>query len=413
MSDTQKTHGGGESLLPATPVKGGARIAGLEGPRGFGCLCVIFVHCSIHFAPDVLASTRIDFIGQALTFFFVLSGFLLYLPYVQRYRDGRELPATGQYLMRRVLRVFPAYLVIFIIVNFVLRAAYIQNPVSLAWDNPQGGTGMITDPLKLLAYFTLTHSLFPSLYQTGINTSWSLTAEWGFYLALPIIGFMMFKLGRNSSNRMRTAMWAPLVLLVIGLIANTSIGILQSRAGISTVEAYWGPNWIAVLARSFFGIADNFAFGMLAAVIFVGMKRNNWWSTTSTSRLQWIFGAVTVVGVLASMVLFATNPRFLATVFAFAGGAFILFIIAPTARGAHSRVAEILDWTPMRKMGVISLSAYLWHYPVLIMVYRMDLPIPIGWAGLFLGFGVVAAISIVLAMITYRLVELPAMNYRA
>src|SRR5689334_18949408 len=104
---------------PSEPVQTKAgpqqRLAGLEGPRGVGALCVLLVHLSVHVSPGFLAATRIDFLGQVLIFFFALSGFLLYLPYVQRLVSGRKRPSTTTYLKNRVLRVFPAYLVIFII----------------------------------------------------------------------------------------------------------------------------------------------------------------------------------------------------------------------------------------------------------------------------------------------------------
>jgi len=392
-------------------VKKRARIAGLDGPRGFACLCVVLVHCSIHFAPGVLAATRLDFLGQAMTFFFVLSGFLLYLPYATRIHDRRAMPGTRSYLWHRVRRVFPAYLVAFLMVNFVLQASYVQNPVTVSWDQPGTGTGMISDPLHLAAQLTLTQSLFPSGIQTGINPSWSLTAEWGFYLALPLLGTLLFVFAKKSAHPLRAAMWPPALLLVVGVAANLAVAHLQGREHLSTLEAYWGPHWSAVLSRSFLGVADNFAFGMIAAVIFVALS-NGALNRVSTHRLQWMFFAFMMVGVVASLTLFVLNPRFLATVFAFAAGAFVLWVIAPLARGEHSKIAIITDWRLMKTMGVISLSAYLWHYPVLIMVDRLGVPIPVGPLGLLLGFGLVAGVTIVIAFVSYRFVEAPAMHTR-
>lgn len=400
------------ATTPAAVVRTRGRIAGLEGPRGFGCLCVVLVHCSIHYAPGVLAATRLDILGQALTFFFVLSGFLLYMPFVTRLHDRRERQKTSQYLWHRLRRVFPAYLVTFLIVNFVLRAAYLVNPISAKWDKPDSGTGMITGPLHLLAQLTLTQSLFPSGIQTGINTSWSLSAEWGFYLALPLIGTLLFVFAKNSPHPLRAALWPPAVLLVIGIVTISAVAVLQGQAHLSTVQAYWGPNWIAVLSRSFLGLADNFAFGMIAAVVFVALT-NGALSGLTTKRLQWMFFVIMMIGVIASLTLFVLNPRFLPTVFAFAAGAFILWIIAPLARGEHSKVAAVTDWRPMKKMGAISLSAYLVHYPVLIMVDRLGVPIPEGAVGLLIAFSLVAGVTVAIALLSYRFVESPAMKTRA
>jgi peptidoglycan/LPS O-acetylase OafA/YrhL len=372
---------------------------------------VIMVHVSLQFAPSVLAVTHIDFLGQALTFFFALSGFLLYLPYVKRLSTHGSMPKTSAYLRHRVLRVFPAYLVIFLIVNFVLRAGFVQNPITVGWGNGDRGTGMITDPVKLLANLTLTQTLFPATLQTGINPSWSLTTEWGFYLVLPIIGLALFAFGKMRTRPLRAAAWPPLVLLIIGVTTNTIVGALQAKYYPHAVlESYWGPNWVAVLSRSFLGLADIFAFGMIAAVIYVAMT-NGKWKSVPTLRLQWILAAVMTVGLVASMVLFVLDPRYVATAFAFASAAFILLIIGPIARGEHSAIASITDWRPVRYLGMISLSIYLWHFPVLILVERLRLPIPDNPAGLIMAFVLVSGVTVAFASVSYRFVEKPALAH--
>ena len=393
-------------------IKPVVRLAGLEGPRGIGCLCVILVHVSVHSAPNVLAATRIDFLGQALTFFFVLSGFLLYLPYVKRLSQRREMPSTRTYLKHRVLRVFPAYLVIFLIVNFILRIAYIENPYNLSWADSLAATGMITDPLDLLAQLTLTQSLFPSTLQTGINPAWSLTTEWGFYLILPLIGACLHAASGRIRRPFLAALWPALVLLIIGVATNVVVGILQHAYFPDDILAgYWGDNWVAVLSRSFPALADTFAFGMVAAVIYVALT-DGALARWSTARLLAIASAVMMIGLFGSFALFIFNPRHLATVFAFASCALIILIVAPLARGEDSLVAKIVDWRPLKHIGTISLSTYLWHYPVLLVVERAGLKVGDDFVGISVAFAIVAIITIALGSVTYRLVELPAMRLR-
>lgn len=400
-----------ESKIAPPPPATIPRLSGLEGPRGLACLCVIMVHCAVHYAPDVLAATRIDYLGQALTFFFVLSGFLLYLPYVERLRDGRPKPATGKYLKRRVLRVFPAYLVIFIIANYALRAVYVESPVHATWDEIQRGTGMITDPWQLLANLTLTQSLFPATLQTGINPSWSLTTEFGFYLTLPIIAGLLFKFCKSSRHRMRIALVPPAILIVVGVATNVIVGMLQHRQGLTVLEAYWGDHWVAVLSRSYLAFADTFAFGMIAAVLYAMLSRGAL-ARVSTRRLQWLFAGLMVSALAVSLVLFVLNPRNMSTAVAMGSSMFILTIIAPLARGENSTLARIADWRPIRTVGVVSLSAYLWHYPVLIMFDRLGVPIPTGWLGLMIGFIASTAVTMALALVSFRFVEAPAMRFR-
>ncbi|MEA2495606.1 MAG: hypothetical protein QOJ29_3517, partial [Thermoleophilaceae bacterium] len=44
-----------------------------------------------------------------VTVFFVISGFLLYRPFVAARIEGRRAPRVRDYARRRVLRIFPAY----------------------------------------------------------------------------------------------------------------------------------------------------------------------------------------------------------------------------------------------------------------------------------------------------------------
>ncbi len=400
------------SPAPQPDPRPKARLAGLEGPRGIGCLCVIAVHVAVHFTPDVLAATRIDFLGQALTFFFVLSGFLLYLPYVKRLAAGGPRPETPTYLIHRFRRIFPAYLLIFLVVNFVLRASYVVNPVTVSWDSADAGTGTITDPLALLAQLTLAQSYFPSTLQTGINPAWSLSTEFGFYLTLPVLAWALFAAARRLPGvpPLRLALVPGIVLVATGIICNTIVAVLQhSDPAYSGLMGYWGPNWVAVLSRSFPALADTFGFGMLAAVGYVALTRSAA-KGVRTLHLQLAAAGAMLILTAASLVVFIVRPHNLATVFATASAMLIVFVTAALARGERSAIAAVTDWRPIRYVGIVSLSTYLWHYPVLILLERTGIEIPDSPAGLLAGFLLVGVFSVLLGSLTYRFVERPAME---
>ncbi len=128
-----------------TPTVG--RIRGLDGPRGIACWAVLIVHVAVQNSPDTMASCGLQLFGQALIFFFALSGFLLYLPYVKGLVRGRETPPPDvrSYATHRLLRVFPAYLLIFLITNYVLQACFVVNEFVASEAGKDTGTGMITD----------------------------------------------------------------------------------------------------------------------------------------------------------------------------------------------------------------------------------------------------------------------------
>ena len=202
------------------------------------------------------------------------------------------------------------------------------------------------------------------------------------------------------------------VIRVLERANTTVVGILQHAYFPDDILAgYWGDNWVAVLSRSFPALADTFAFGMVAAVIYVALT-DGALARWSTARLLAIASAVMMIGLFGSFALFIFNPRHLATVFAFASCALIILIVAPLARGEDSLVAKIVDWRPLKHIGTISLSTYLWHYPVLLVVERAGLKVGDDFVGISVAFAIVAIITIALGSVTYRLVELPAMRLR-
>lgn len=82
--------------------------------------------------------------------------------------EHRELPNTANFAVHRVARILPGYLVIFLLCNYLLQVAYVQN-ASLQPTRTEDGTGMITDPWQLIANLTLTQSHTPKYFQTGLN----------------------------------------------------------------------------------------------------------------------------------------------------------------------------------------------------------------------------------------------------
>jgi peptidoglycan/LPS O-acetylase OafA/YrhL len=376
------------------------------------CLAVILAHILVHFTPHVLTRTHLDFVlPHAVTFFFVLSAFLLYLPYVKNLDRGRAMPSARTYLRRRVLRIFPAYLVVFVLANFVLRAVYIENPFTVGWASGDRGTGMMTNPFQLLTNFTLTQTLFPATLQTGINASWTLTAEWTFYLLLPVVGLALFVRAKNRNRPLTSAAVPAVVLFTVGITTQIVVKALQHKYyADAIVEGGWGSNWVAVLARSFLSYADTFAIGMLAAVLYVALAGGRL-SRVSTIRLQWILASVVLLGVVATGLATALMPHYLRIPAGVAAGAFILLIVAPETRNEHSAIAPITDWLPMRWFGIRALSAYLWHFPVMIVIGRLAIPIPDTPTGTMTTFAVVVAITTVIAWVTYRFVEEPGMKF--
>src|SRR5439155_19441149 len=112
-------------------------------------------------------------LGQGVSFFFVLSGFVLAYNYPRL--DGAK--AIGGFYVARIARIWPAHIASALL--FVVLIANISY-----FTLPAGSRALIT-----LAHVTMTQAWIPlSRFITAYNTvSWSISTEFFFYLAFPLL----------------------------------------------------------------------------------------------------------------------------------------------------------------------------------------------------------------------------------
>src|SRR5579875_2484008 len=90
-------------------------IASLDGLRAFAALGVVTLHITYlvgyiivnEYKDPWLASFWV-FGNTGVQLFFVLSGFLLFMPYAKALLLGRPLPSILRFYQRRALRILPA-----------------------------------------------------------------------------------------------------------------------------------------------------------------------------------------------------------------------------------------------------------------------------------------------------------------
>jgi peptidoglycan/LPS O-acetylase OafA/YrhL len=400
-----------QATAPMTRTRG--RIIGLDGARGLSCLGVAVAHVTGHYSPETASATRVGLVGLSLIFFYVLSGFLLFLPYVRgltRDRSAATAPSTRNFALHRVARILPGYLVIFLLVNFVFQVAYVQNPVYQPLGT-EDGTGMITDPWQLLANLTLVQTYIPRYVQTGLNPSWSLTLEYAFYAVLPLLGMVLFMVRRRTDVRpFRIAVIGATALAAVALVGRAFVPIVDAATGITDPNLLeWGDNWAAVFSRSLLTNADNFAVGMLAAVVFVAMEQDA--VREALSRRVRLYSSLALLPVLmVSAVLVALRTPYATSALGLLCALLILVVVGPLARGEVSTVARWLDVAPVLYVGKLSLSVYLWHFPVMLLLGRWGVLAGDTVGGMSYNVAVVLAATMVISTVTYYLVEKPAMN---
>jgi peptidoglycan/LPS O-acetylase OafA/YrhL len=386
------------------------RLEGLDGLRGLLALSVVVAHVVGHLAPDSTAPLHLGLLAQAVVVFFTLSGFLIFLPFCRAILTGADLPRLGHYALRRITRIYPAYVLIFLVTNFVLAAVFTANVLEVSEPRSDVGTGRMTGLGEVLLHLTLVQNLVPDEIQRGLNVSWSLSTELGFYLLVPLIAVATLALVRRSQRSPALLVLAPiLVMTVVALVSKALLTREVATSGKTLDEVTFGPHGWAILAESTVALADVFAAGMAAAVVFVLIGQGRLASWTGGRLHRWGASLIVVSGI-AALIGLSAHSAFANTFLAITAGTLLVLVTEPTARGQVSPIGRLLDVRPIKFLGDTSLSIYLWHFPVLVLVTRW------GWYGADSLPGaawsvlLVTAITLVLSAVTYRFVERPAMN---
>src|SRR3981081_180645 len=171
LSKALDAQGGLESISAAE------RVASLTGIRAVAALLVMGTHAAYATGKYSqgywgLVYSRME-IGVPI--FFVLSGFLLFRPWVKSTADDQPPPSVTRYAWHRVRRIMPAYAVTVVV-------AYVLYHFRTAGPNPgHTWTGLFRN-LTLTQSYT-NHYLFSYLHQ-GLTQMWSLAVEVAFYVAL-------------------------------------------------------------------------------------------------------------------------------------------------------------------------------------------------------------------------------------
>lgn len=383
----------------------------MEGLRGIGCTAVVVFHVYVLLAADVDAgvlSSHLDILSQSLTLFFALSGFLLYRSFAKAILTGERFPSIGRFARNRSLRMFPVHTVILLITSLAIGSAYYRVIVPGDSGGVPDSVGYLTDPVKLIANIFMVQSLFPGTIRTGLGVSWSLTVELSFYFALPLLAMAAFRWRRRRRSLRGGVVLAiapAAVLLAIGLAGKTALAqVSHPTSADEQLYLEYGGNWTAVLARSFLVQADLFAFGMLAAVV-VALFSAGVLPIRLVTPTRW--GGLVVA---AAVVALTEGTPYRDTGFAVLTGAVFLFAALPL--GTPGIVARALDCLPLRFLGEISYSMYLWHCVVIWTLYRHGWTFPATLPGLYANIALVFAVSVCLSAITYYGVERPALRFK-
>lgn len=392
-----------EAAAGTTPTVSWLR--GFDGIRGVAALMIVLAH-TITFlkadgyaAPGLLGKVYVV-CTQSLTMFFLLSGFLLYRPFVKSIVQRRPLPNVRDYYRGRVLRIYPANIVIVLVAGLLLGVTVTR--LLPFGDGRLVDIGRLTDPGTLVANLLLVQGYFPHTVLTGLDASWSLVVEAMFYLVLPPLAWLGLRLSRRLPALAAAAVPAG-VLIVIGSVCR-QIGY----AMLNDNGANYGPTWTTVFQRSFLANCDLIGWGMLVAAVTTMLtlhpERDR--LLRRANRLSW---AGIVIGLLLVAAI-QTDP-YIAPFAGLACAGFLFRIALPQGRRLWERLVTVLEMRPIRFVGEVSYSLYLWHFVVIMWVRNhLEAARYESVPSLVLAWALAAGASVALGAVTFHLVEAPAMR---
>jgi peptidoglycan/LPS O-acetylase OafA/YrhL len=327
------------------------RLDSLTGLRIFAAVAVFLHHATAYQASPTWAGFVTNAGDTGVSFFFILSGFVLAW-------SSQEGDTVGRFYRRRAARILPLYWL-----------AWLPGVVyAIVVDNAKVGN-------QIPSLF-LVQSWFPQkdIHFAANSVGWSLSTELFFYLMFPFFFLLIRRLPKLTLT----------VILAAAVVAVIAIPLLLhplEPAGAS----YWAI-YLFPVTRFF-----EFAAGITLALL---LRKG--------VRLPL---PVTVTGLLAFTVAVAANwlPLYMllvaATVIPF------LLLIASAAESDLQGRRTLLTWKPIVKLGEWSFAFYLVHLIVLrvvIAVNERTLGMP-WWVTTVVGF----VLGMILAAALFEYVEKP------
>lgn len=325
----------------------------LDGLRAFSILAVLWHHAGTS-SPNFLITSR-GFLGVDL--FFVISGFLI-ITLLLRDRDRAGAISLRDFYIRRVLRIFPAYYLMLLIVG----AWILLRPESVA---ATAARSDLPYAALFLTNLMVAHSI---LYPT-----WSLSVEEQFYILMPAL--------ENYAGRVLPF----LIPFAYGLVCLPPLGFFSAVPLPSFFrETTFGPILLGVaLAHALNGPRGfGFVFRLLG------------WRLSP-------FVAMALVLILACNPAEDISgwPR-IAIHWA------MLALVASCILREDNALAPALKCWPVRRLGIVSYGIYLYHLIVMGVVVKVTGTFG-GVSFLFTTIGTWAA-----AELSFRFFETPFLSLR-
>ncbi|MFS4505034.1 acyltransferase family protein [Clavibacter sp. Sh2141] len=343
-----------------------ARRADIQGLRAVAVLAVVLFHAGLPLPGGFLG----------VDVFFVISGYVITQMLL------RESAATGgidlrRFFSRRFRRLAPALVAVLLVT--LVASALIQSPL-VEESTTQTTLAGLVGVANVVIYRTTGGYFEPAAASNPLLHIWSLSVEEQFYVLFPVLLLGVLLLARRTRIRALPA------VVLLGITAASAAVAMIAAAGVDLPGPMFLTSYYSPVTRAW-----EFGAGALVAMVPAARMLRSPRLATAAHVLGALLLVVSLVAIRASDQ--GVGPATIVPV----AGASLLLLAGASAAGP---VAAILRTAPSIRLGDISYSWYLWHWPAIVLTAALVPDSTPAKAAAALG-------ALIPAVLSYRWIEQP------
>lgn len=343
------------------------RLDGLTGLRFFAALHVVLYHYGGGALGVVPVLAKMASTGYyAVTFFYVLSGFLLFYTYSD-YR-GAFRGTRRAFWIARLARIYPVYVLAFVLCVPPVMALMAGNESTIMAVGKAAVAGS--------AYLLMVQAWVPRLATYWNYPGWSVAVEAFFYLCFPVLHKWISPLSARGCRALIARCWLVSVATYVGSFTLTD-----------TSE----PVWTAMWSYNPVFRLPSFVIGLAIGRLFLVRL-----DTSETSGSTRVIVATSACGAAVCLSLCLPHVILRDTILA---PAFAYMVYCHASDGGA--VARLLGARPLMILGEASYGVYILQWPVFYLCVSVATK-PDAWT-----VAMFVAALMVVSVASHRFIEVP------